>query len=430
MLKRLRRKIVILITSLVGIILVVSVLAGPLWLGVKINAAAGKVLHLSAEIGPTALSLPRIGRTPSQEGDALRDAASTLDDLAGSGYPVYCASVTTDGLVIASNADTVDIYPEVLSEALDRALESPSDSGRLTDLRIMYARVETDDGYNVAFLDTGAIDSNIESSIGDALFRVVVGLALLFGLAVLFARYVTRPVENAWSQQQRFVADASHELKTPLTVILASADIMRQHPEKTVGDQDTWLAAIEDEGKRMKKLVEELLAAARAGEEEESAAARKHEPAARVDVSELAEGSCLQFEAVAFDKGIDFDWSVAPGLACMGDTDSLERLVRILLDNAMKYAGPPGKARVELAAEHQGTRVVIGVRNSGDPIDPEVLPHLFDRFYRADSSRTDGSSFGLGLFIAQSIAHAHKGKISVTSTAEDGTRFTCSLPAA
>lgn len=431
MLKRLRRKIVILIMVLVGLVLTVAVLAGPVWLGIKLNVVASNVLSVAAKMGPAALNVPQIGKRPSSADDNLRNAADKLDDLTGSNYPVYCASITSDGLIIASNESSVSIYPEVLSEALDRVLTSDKDSGRLSNLRIMYARVQTANGYNVAFLDTAAIDANMEASIVGALGRLVLGLAVLLCIAIGCARYVTRPVADAWRQQQRFVADASHELKTPLTVILASTDIMQQHPEKTVGEQANWLASIEDEGKRMKKLVEELLAAARAGEREDGAAVAPPDQAVdRVDMTELVEQSCLQFDAVAFDKGIDFAWEVAPDLACMGDADSLERLVRILLDNAMKYAGPEGAAKVGLTAEKRSQKIVVTVRNTGDPIDPEVLPHVFDRFYRADASRTDGSSFGLGLFIAQSIARRCRGELSVTSTAAEGTAFTCTLPAA
>ena len=430
MLKRLRRKIVILIMVLVGLVLTVSVVLGPISLYTKLNQAATEVLHYAADIGPAALALPHVGKR-AEEG-AMDDLRAPLDDITGTSYAIYCASVTADGVVMTSNESAVSMSPEVLAQAIREAISSDHSSGRLNDLRVMYARVHTPSGYNVAFLDTGLMDANLESEIVSALLRLVGALAVLLCIAVGFARYVTRPVAEAWQQQQRFVADASHELKTPLTVILASADIMRQHPEKTVDEQRTWLDSIEDEGKRMKRLVEELLAAARAGEQEEGMAAAPMAEAARerVDVSELTEAACLQFEAVAFDKNIAFTWEVAPNLACMGTAESLERLVRILLDNAMKYAGPPGSAHVELACARHGQHVVLTVRNTGDPIDPEVLPHLFERFYRADASRTDGSSFGLGLFIAQSIARTCKGEITVTSGAEEGTAFTCTLPAA
>ena len=430
MLKRLRRKIVLLIMVLVGLVLTVSVVLGPISLYTKLNQAATEVLHYAADIGPAALALPHVGKR-AEEG-AMDDLRAPLDDITGTSYAIYCASVTTDGVVVTSNEGAVSMSPEVLAQAIREAISSDQSSGRLNDLRVMYARMRTPSGYNVAFLDTGLMDANLESEIVSAVLRLVGALAVLLCIAVGFARYVTRPVAEAWQQQQRFVADASHELKTPLTVILASADIMRQHPEKTVEEQHTWLDSIEDEGKRMKRLVEELLAAARAGEQEEGmgGASVAKEADERVDVSELAEGACLQFEAVAFDKNIDFTWEVAPDLACTGNAESLERLVRILLDNAMKYAGPPGAAHVGLTAAGHGQHVVLTVRNTGDPIDPEVLPHLFERFYRADASRTDGSSFGLGLFIAQSIARSCKGEITVASTAEEGTVFTCTLPAA
>ena len=427
MLKRLRRKIVALIMVLVGLVLVGSMALGPVVLLIKLNDAAENVLIESADRGPLKLGGPRIGKQPTP-------SAKELDNISGSPYPVFCVSLSSDGTLIA-NSKATSMDDGVLADAIGRVMASSSDTGRIHDLSLMYARVATDDGVNVAFLDTSIIDDNVLSSAVLALQRIAIGMVVLFGIAVVCARYVTRPVAEAWEQQQRFVADASHELKTPLTVILASADIMGQHPEKSVGDQGKWLSSIEDEAKRMKKLVEELLAAARADEEVAGSEAKTDAPMAVVDFSELVARSCLHLEAVAFDKNISFAWTAQDRLACKGREEELERLVKILLENAMKYAAPcaaqgAAQAQVTLSAERAGAKIKLWVRNSGEPIAPDVLPHLFERFYRADPARGGGESFGLGLYIAHTVAEGHHGSLTATSSNADGTVFTLMLPAA
>lgn len=426
MLKRLRRKIVALIMVLVGLVLIGSMALGPVLLFVKLNDAAENVLIESADRGPLKLGGPRIGKQPTP-------SAKELDNISGNPYPVFCVSLSEDGTLVAnSKATTMD--DGVLADAIERVLASTADTGRIHDLSLMYARVETDEGVNVAFLDTTIIDDNVISSAVLALQRIAIGMVVLFGIAVVCARYVTRPVAEAWAQQQRFVADASHELKTPLTVILASADIMGQHPEKSVSEQGKWLSSIEDEAKRMKKLVEELLAAARADEEAAGSEAKTDTPMATVDFSELVARSCLHLEAVAFDKNIDFAWTAQDGLACKGREEELERLVKILLENAMKYAAPcaeqgAAQAQVTLSAERAGAKIKLWVRNSGEPIASDVLPHLFERFYRADPARGGGESFGLGLYIAHTVAEGHHGSLTATSSSTGGTVFTLMLPA-
>ena len=427
MLKRLRRKIVALIMVLVGLVLVGSMALGPVLLLIKLNDAAENVLIEAADRGPLKLGGPRIGKQPTP-------SAKELDNISGNPYPVFCVSLSTDGSLVA-NSKATSMDDGVLANAIERVMASSSDTGRIHDLSLMYARVATDDGVNVAFLDTTIIDDNVLSAAVLALQRVALGMVVLFGIAVVCARYVTRPVAEAWEQQQRFVADASHELKTPLTVILASADIMGQHPEKSVGDQCKWLSSIEDEAKRMKKLVEELLAAARADEEVAGSEAKTDAPMAVVDFSELVARSCLHLEAVAFDKNIDFSWTAQDGLVCKGREEELERLVKILLENAMKYAAPcaaqgAAQAQVTLSAERAGAKIKLWVRNSGKPIAPDVLPHLFERFYRADPARGGGESFGLGLYIAHTVAEGHRGSLTATSSSADGTVFTLMLPAA
>ena len=232
---------------------------------------------------------------------------------------------------------------------------------------------------------------------------------------------LTDRLQTTENARRRFVSDASHELKTPLTVILANTGLVLSHPEDTVAAQSKWLEYTHDEAEQMKELVDDLLFLAK------SDAARQ--PAARAEtaMSEVALGCLLPFESVAFEAGVALKHRITPGLSLRGDEGQLRRLVMILLDNAVKYAGPGGT--VTFTLERHQERLRLAVHNTGEPIPPEHLPHLFERFYRADAARNrSGGGYGLGLAIARSIVEGHHGRLTVTSTAAAGTTFTALLP--
>jgi signal transduction histidine kinase len=244
-----------------------------------------------------------------------------------------------------------------------------------------------------------------------------------FLVSLFLARWALKPTEESWKRQQQFVADASHELKTPLTVLLADADILLAHPQDTIESQRKWVEYIQDEAHRMKELVEDMLFLARG-----DAAAKTQLEALPVGLSDLCWNCLLSFEPVAFEQGVDLASDVAPGVTVSGDGGQLRRLVAILLDNACKYCPHGGKVTLTLAKN--GDRAALTVHNTGPAIPAEALPHLFERFYRVDAARGRSTGgYGLGLSIAASIAQRHRGKISVTSSEEAGTAFTVTLPA-
>ena len=258
--------------------------------------------------------------------------------------------------------------------------------------------------------------------VGSFLLVGALALGAFFVISLLLSSLALRPAERAWEQQRRFVADASHELKTPLTVILTNTGILLSHPEDTVAEQRKWVEYIRDEAQRMRELVEDLLFLARHD------AGREPPPDQTVDLSELLWSALLPFEPVAFEQGVELESGIQGGLTVRGREDQLRRLAAILLDNAVKYAGAQGKVRVALTRGEKGG-ACLTVRNTGPAIPPEHLEHLFERFYRADDSRARSSGgYGLGLAIAKSIVDSHRGTITVQSGAEEGTLFTVRLP--
>ena len=208
-------------------------------------------------------------------------------------------------------------------------------------------------------------------------------------------------------------------MKTPLTVILANLGVLLSHPDESIAENRRWVEGSREEAVRMKGLVEDMLFLAR------SDADQAPMVTGEVNLSELLWGSLLSFEPVAFEQGVTLHSTVEPDLLRQGAAAQLQQLFAILLDNAVKYAGEHGEIWVDLRRKEG--KLVLSVRNTGEPIPPDCLPHIFDRFYRADAARTrERGGYGLGLAIAQRIAERHGGSIAAESGA-GGTEFRVTL---
>jgi signal transduction histidine kinase len=420
MIRRLRRKFVALTMALVSVVLI-AVFA-LLLISTYRQQRSDTMSALYRTMDQSSPQKPEIVRQDSGSGGfAPHDAGH--GGAPDSSTVTFWVLADTSGTITDQDTESVDITSDTLEDITAEVLAGGKEQGILSNPDLRYLVRTTPDGTRIAFADR----SSELSAMRLILLRLgLIGLCALgafFGISVLLARIAVRPVEIAWEQQRQFLADASHELKTPLTVILANAGILAAHPQASVASQEKWLDGIQDEGGRMKKLIEDLLFLARAD------AARTPPVLTRVDFSDAVQSSALSFESVAYEKGVTLDTEVVPGLTVQGDAAQLRRLATILIDNACKYAD--GEKRVHLLLCPAGDFVRLRVENTGAAIAPEELPHLFERFYRTDRSRTQGKAggFGLGLAIAASIVQTHHGTIQAQS--ENGlTSFTASIPAA
>ncbi|MCI2106233.1 MAG: HAMP domain-containing histidine kinase [Intestinimonas sp.] len=421
MLKKLRRKFVMTNMLLVSLVLIIV-------FGLLIGSNNQHIIQQSQAAMRGALAWSKGFRPPRLE---ISGAPRPVGDWNGEGdrqtaiIPVFSVTINRSGTVTEVNdGDRVQVSDDVAAQAAEEALHTDSDSGTLSGLDLRYIREQAADGStHIAFADRSWERSSLRNLLLSCLLVFATALACFFFISLALAKLALRPVELAWKQQRRFVADASHELKTPLTVILTNAGLVLSHPDDTVREQSKWIRYIQEEAQRMRGLVEDLLFLAKNDEGRMNAV-----PFQAVNLSQLTKGVLLTFEPVAFEAGADLTDSVTPGLIVSGHSDQLRRLVAILLDNAVKYAGPAGKVHVYLdRSERNMAR--LAVQNTGSPIPPEHLSHLFERFYRADDSRARTSGgYGLGLAIAKSIAEGHHGSISVRSNASEGTAFTVLLP--
>ena len=330
--------------------------------------------------------------------------------------PCFVAEVLPSGTVRVSGSNYYDLQDEnTLLPLVTAALSADADSGVLRTQHMRYFRLEGALTVRIAFMDSTFEQATLRALVRVCLLIGAAALLVLFGLSWLLSGFVTRPVARTWQNQQQFLSDASHELKTPLTVILSSADLLKTSAQP---EQRQYVDNISVESRRMKALVEDMLTLSRA----ESGRAA---PFAPLDLSDLVTDAALRFEPVAFEAGHPLQYDIQNGASLSGDRQQLDQLLDILLDNAVKYAAED--APIRLTLDISGKNAVLAVENPGDPIPPDKLPHLFDRFYRLDDARTGAGGFGLGLAIAQQIVRRHKGAITAASDAR-ATRFTVTLP--
>lgn len=336
--------------------------------------------------------------------------------------PVFAVEVDGQGQVIhLREGPGATVTKETAQELAQAALSRGKERGALPSLSLRYLSHWENDRHFLAFADDRLVSAFLRDQLLSSFTICALALAGFYLISRFLARLSLRPAEQAWERQRQFVADASHELKTPITVILANTEVLLSHPQDRVADQAKWIDYIQDEAVRMKGLVDDLLFLAK------SDAARLPSHPGPVKLDQLVRGTLLSFEPVAFEAGVALLDVVEPGVSIQGDEAQLRRLVVILLDNAVKYAGRGGTVTLRLDRLQERPR--LSVHNTGPAIPPEHLPHLFERFYRADAARDRSQGgYGLGLAIAKSIVEGHRGKVSVTSAPEEGTTFTVLFP--
>ncbi len=339
--------------------------------------------------------------------------------------PTFTVSLDAEENIIEAKGTSFDLSDEsAVNDIVQTCLESGKDTGVIAGASLRYLKQSTDTGMKIAFVDRN-MEINTLASLVKTSSLVGLGSLLAFFLISLFlGKWALRPVGKAWEQQKQFVADASHELKTPLTVILANAGIVLSHRQQTVQDQAKWIEYIQTEATRMTTLVDNLLFLAKTDD------ARAKVILSPVNLSDIVWGSVLPFEPVAFEQDKTLASDILPDLYINGDESRLKQLVAILLDNACKYSDDKGTISVRLSKNAEN-KVKLSVSNTGTHIPADQVDHIFERFFRVDKSRArEQGGYGLGLAIAQSIVSIHNAKIFVQSTPDTGTTFTVTFTAA
>ncbi len=328
------------------------------------------------------------------------------------GLPVFTIRRNLFGHITASGMSYYDLTNEEFVMALLVQVEqTESQTGVLEAYNLRFHREQN----CIAFVDISSQEATLRSLIKTSVIIGAASFVLFYILGFLLAKWVVRPVERAWEQQKQFVSDASHELKTPLTVIIGNAELQAQGEDTQKYNRNILAAA-----GQMRSLVEGLLELARA----DNGQVKAH--FAPLDLSRLVRDICLAFEAVFFEKGLHLETDIEENVCVIGNARYLYQVTDILLDNAGKYSDP---GVVCVGLRRQGSQCLLTVKNPGQPIPKQEQEQIFRRFYRMDKARSGKDGFGLGLSIAKSVVEEHAGKIWVQTT-PDSNCFCVQIPMA
>ena len=296
--------------------------------------------------------------------------------------------------VAAVNSDTAVQYAT-------KALAIGKDHGFIGNYR--YVMTSDDSGTQITFLDCRRSLSNFRAFWVTITQVALAGFLLVFLLIIYFSRRIVNPTVESYEKQKLFITDAGHELKTPLAIIDADADVLSMD----VGDSE-WLADIKKQVRRMTSLTNDLICLARMEEAENTA------EMIEFPLSEIVEETASSFQAPAKTQKKEFLLEIQPAVSMNGNEKMIRQLTSILLDNALKYSPENGIIKVSL--KKQGRQIKLSVFNTAAEVDSAELPHLFDRFYRSDRSRNSATGgYGIGLAIAKAIVNTHRGKIQAVT---------------
>ena len=330
--------------------------------------------------------------------------------------------VKQDDVVTAYNADAID--KETIEEIVGRAVVDEEESFDIDgSFYKATRRVLLGNEITVYAVYDWTVDRAdlAEAGVVTALVYFLC-LVLLFIFGNMVAKQVVEPVKRSYEQQKKLVADASHELKTPIAIIGANLSLIASDPDATVRDNEHWFKNIESQLGRMSALVTDMLELHRADD-------AKNKPETKEDVSALLDGVLLSFEARCFEKKVSLTQTLQPDAKTLCIKQNIERLFAIMMDNALKYTPEGGKIEVTLTCDKKNA--TIHFTNFGIGIAKEHLSRIFDRFYRVDNARTQntqGNSFGLGLSLAKSIVLDHDGSIDCESDGTSYVDFKIELP--
>ena len=316
----------------------------------------------------------------------------------------------SDGSLSRINLDNLASLTEEEASALAESVYASGRAKGFAD-EYRYCRTACDGEIMLVFLNCRRELATFRSFLYASIAISLGGTLAVFLLLLVFSGRIVRPIAESYAKQKRFITDAGHELKTPITIIRADADVL----ESELDGENEWITDIRKQTNRLAELTSELIYLSKM--EEENAALQMQD----FCFSELVDETAQSFQSLALSKGKTFSASVAPEVHVNGDEKALAKLVSILLDNAMKYSPENGSA--ELRLDRNGKNAQLTVRNSTAPMEKGSADRLFERFAREDRSRnSESGGFGLGLAIAKAVTEAHKGKIHAES--EDGLSLT------
>lgn len=386
MLKKLKIKFITIIMTIVTIMF--SIIFGMVFHLTKHNIERDSIQMMQA------LELRPIQSMPISLPDDIPDKIR---------LPFFTVVIKSDGELEAFGSDYYDLTDkELLNNLVESVSEQNEQIGIIGEYNLRYLKSYDSDLQSIVFADISSEKAMLNGLIRNSIIIGAIGYVIFFFISLFLAKWVTKPVQKTWDEQKQFIADASHELKTPLTVIMTNAEMLEDVSYNEY-DRKNFTKNILSMSKRMKGLVEDLLELARMDNGTEFTTAEK------LDYSKLITNSVLPFEPLFYEKDIEIIINIENGIYIKGDKTKIEQVVNILLDNAMKYSNSEYPVKIDLKSHE--AHCILTVSGKGISLSKSDCKNIFKRFYRIDKSRTDSQSYGLGLAIADSIVREHNGKI-------------------
>ena len=408
MIKKLQYKFILLSMSALLFVLVI-IIAG-------INVVNYKAVTQEADMILSLLSdfKSEFPMEPDKLGDRLPSGMSPEVPYESRYFSVVLEKDTRQVFFVETNRIIVVDTQAAINYA-ETVLQKSNSTGFIQNFRYKIEHIEN--FIRITFLDCGrkldAYYSFLYASISISLF----GYIVVFAFIAFFSNRIIRPISESYEKQKRFITDASHEIKTPLTIIRADADVL----EMELGENE-WLNDIKKQAAQLTELTNDLVFLSRMEESEHIL------PTIDFPFSEVVTETVLSFQGLAHRQEKELHCQIPPMLTLCGNEKSIRQLIALLLDNAIKYS--PINEKISLTIEEQSKHVILTVTNTtSQPIEKEQLKLLFDRFYRVDASRNSKTGgHGVGLSIAKAIVEAHHGKIQALAPSENKLQISVKLP--
>lgn len=412
MIDKLKRKFILINMVLVSIVLIVT------YIGVYVSTY-NKMINTSKLMLEKTLDEKGKKESPKRKigGEKSRhDSRPSLNKL------TFLVELDNENNIIYINDDNIEIIDEeALDEIVSECIESKEKFGIIYDEDLRFLKNKTDNKLEIAFIDRSEEINTLNSLFRASLLVGLGSLSAFLIISIFLSRWAIKPAEEAFNRQKQFIADASHELKTPITVILANTEVLLSHKDDVICNQIKWIEYIKLESERMRGLVDDLLFLAKLDYKDNIISFEQ------VNLSEVVLSVILPFESLVFEKHKNLEINIEPEILFTGNEKQLKQLGIILIDNAIKYCNDNGIIKINLTKVQN--KINLSVNNSGVTISKEDQNNIFERFYRVDKSRVrENGGYGLGLSIAKEIVELHKGQISVTSNDNYGTIFKVTLP--
>ena len=332
----------------------------------------------------------------------------------------FSVLLTGEGEVLRTDTNFISAISEkTANEYAKRALKRRGSSGFIGDYRYLVGNADESGNRLVVFRDCGAALTNFRNFRNISIF-VSVFCLLLVGILVLYASgRIIRPVAESYEKQKRFITDAGHEIKTPLAIITADAEVLEMESEEA--GENEWISDIKVQTKRLSELTQDLISLSKM---EESSTVLEMKD---LDISALMKSQAGSFAAVATASNKTISTKIEENVHIQGDKKSIESLLSIVLDNAVKYCPENGHIDVSVSRHKKGAKIEV-TNDTENSFTPDECKHMFERFYRTDASRNSGTGgHGIGLSMAKAIVEKHKGRITAASGEVDKLTVTIQL---